>query len=1088
MVTLQAIPASRFKQLGLTKEAGIRKILEAGQNHKRMTEEEVMRLLKLIVREEKRAVKQKLKDINAKQVSLSSLQSEKTLCKTIKRVATRISKDGFRPRLMAIDKEDYVLKVTPTTTSDVINQVRNELFSIVNRVVCSRVQRKAFIDEVKNITGELYDSNIIKEYELLYTDELKLHYKILGFVYDFGSFIINKFTVEPTAYLDNAGNPLNCLLACIRDQLSTDFLGIRRLNKLLSLNKDMTIADIPEIANELNIYIKVLDCELQTWMEVDERFLRDKKDRKNNVYIVLKNNHARNLKDEYKKYQEIEVIKPLHAIYPLKEDKNYKVQEGVFVFDNILKLYINNKETYIEDLTLDINVFYSIVDKLNMMALYEYLVERNIQPNVINLSGDNSVFIMKTKNIEIQLRHVCRHDLLHLVPYTENYTISSSSMYLFRRFIKNSIARLVDPMIAKIFKGFCSPLIYMQNIVLQNKHIYIFDINKAYLSQSNNLWTFIDPPVIISCNRYSNPGIYMKDTYEWYLVLDEDDYTSSIFAILFTGSPISTIYDFGNHIMNELPHCGKLVFNSLIGKFQPKRIHCTDRILITGDEDLSKFLFNDNKRIIDIRQFKYGYCIDFVYDHNFVYKPSLEYISAQIITRCKRKILGTIEQFKKLNGMIIGSMTDSIIVAFDKPIEPNALLDIGTNVGQWKLAFYGHHIISKGPGNYRISHDNGDEYSRGHIDGYEHHIVQRKNNPTINISMNIPSGYILYIGEAGIGKSRFIMTELFCKTYIRLAPTGVAANVIKTTTIHSYFGLIKKSNKVEYKEFIDVINNMPISRKREIQLATHFIIDEIYFVNEHLMHTIDHILRVLCNKCLDYFGGKTIIILGDDAQLTAVNASPFVGSAFYNTLNFKKEILPYCSTTARLKPEYREYCNQFRTVLDNTEIINKLRRLCKIEKFNGLHVCYTNREVYEINRIKITNFNGIVYDCNDYTGIQLKQNCPLMIRSNIDIKDGLYNGRLCTLDKYENERLTLRLIERDPISGNNITRIRTIRTTNIKIAVAFAITIHKCQGLTLDNITIHMPNIETVDNVLLTKLTYVALTRVHDFNEVDVII
>lgn len=121
-------------------------------------------------------------------------------------------------------------------------------------------------------------------------------------------------------------------------------------------------------------------------------------------------------------------------------------------------------------------------------------------------------------------------------------------------------------------------------------------------------------------------------------------------------------------------------------------------------------------------------------------------------------------------------------------------------------------------------------------------------------------------GRAGTGKTTFLKTiqELTEKQFIVVAPTGIAAIVVGGVTIHSFFGLDLNVQGPE-----DYGKNFTDEKIDAVRACDTIIIDEVSMVRCDIIDAIDRTLRVIMKSSLP-FGGKQIIFSGDMFQLPPV--------------------------------------------------------------------------------------------------------------------------------------------------------------------------------------------------------------------------
>ena len=335
-------------------------------------------------------------------------------------------------------------------------------------------------------------------------------------------------------------------------------------------------------------------------------------------------------------------------------------------------------------------------------------------------------------------------------------------------------------------------------------------------------------------------------------------------------------------------------------------------------------------------------------------------------------------------------------------------------------------------------------------------------------------------GEAGVGKSRYINEHFNTDEYLLLAPTGVAACGINGKTINSFFCL-GKDVKLANVKFICKI--MSAEKQDKLHQITTIVIDECYVTPLSTMQKVDEILQNILQNG-DPFGGKSIIMLGDARQLPSVDKPAFFGSALYRSLNAIREDIPYeIEKKPRLTPDYRNICNYLRWGRSYNELINFITKFKGAEQpFNTFAVYLKNSDVNAHNDAALkqlpNKYQTLTITKKDKEGniknkkYKFKVGMRIMLRRNYDISNKLCNGTIGTLIEFTKKYLTIKV---DGVE-------HTIPNAT-KFVPAYAITIHKCQGLTLDNIDIYI-NSEQLAYRDATRLLYVAFTRVRKADDV----
>lgn len=140
---------------------------------------------------------------------------------------------------------------------------------------------------------------------------------------------------------------------------------------------------------------------------------------------------------------------------------------------------------------------------------------------------------------------------------------------------------------------------------------------------------------------------------------------------------------------------------------------------------------------------------------------------------------------------------------------------------------------------------------------------------------------VFLTGKAGTGKSTFLkhLCENTKKKHVVLAPTGIAAINANGSTIHSFFKLPFRPMLPDDPD-LSLVNGRIFDffkykkdHRKLIQQVELIIIDEISMVRADMVDTIDRILRVYSNNMRMPFGGKQLVFVGDVFQLEPVVTS-----------------------------------------------------------------------------------------------------------------------------------------------------------------------------------------------------------------------
>ena len=385
---------------------------------------------------------------------------------------------------------------------------------------------------------------------------------------------------------------------------------------------------------------------------------------------------------------------------------------------------------------------------------------------------------------------------------------------------------------------------------------------------------------------------------------------------------------------------------------------------------------------------------------------------------------------------------------------------------------------------------------------------------------------IFLTGKAGTGKTTFLrrLKEECPKQMAVVAPTGVAAINAEGVTIHSLFQLPPQlfipTDEARRRLFSEM--QMRAAKQRVLRNLELLVIDEVSMVRADLLDTIDAVLRHFKYRPTIPFGGVQLLVIGDLFQLSPVVKEeewrllqPYYNGPYFFQARVFQELQPvYIEFEHVYRQTNLEFLSILNEVRNNALTLESLRVLNgRVQKFSGsedqdfrrpdgaITLSTHNSKVDAINqremdalkgteytyKAKITDvFPESMYPIDEQ--LILKVGARVMFIKNDSSTDKLYyNGKLGVVTSLSKQAINVLCddgtevnvhnevwenIRYNADSGSDQVQTEIIGTfTHYPLRLAWAITIHKAQGLTFDKLIID------AEDAFAAGQVYVALSR-----------
>ena len=377
----------------------------------------------------------------------------------------------------------------------------------------------------------------------------------------------------------------------------------------------------------------------------------------------------------------------------------------------------------------------------------------------------------------------------------------------------------------------------------------------------------------------------------------------------------------------------------------------------------------------------------------------------------------------------------------------------------------------------------------------------------------------LVTGAAGSGKT-YLLAEFVNwarnegKTVAVTATTGLAATHLNGRTIHNYanLGISKPKELMCEESVLFLAKRMNKNYKNAVKKTDILVIDEVSMLADCALDAVDKIMRTVRNNN-SAFGGMQVVLCGDFFQLPPIDKDNDGVNFITESQVYKNECFSVCYLEENFRQNekdplleilnairYDKVTDEHRAILqaraEYSPVEKAIKLYCKnknVDKENQqeLDNLPTGSKIYrwiesgdknELEKLKNDLKNKVTEE------VELKIGARVMFVKN-NPRVGYNNGTIGEVIAFEDDFPTVALttgkvlkkIQYDDFYREDVNGVRVAEINQIPLKLAWAITIHKCQGMTLDKVAIDL------SNTFETGQGYVALSRAKRLEDITLV-